>query len=848
MSLTSRTPRKPELMSPAGGLPQLRAAVEAGADAVFFGLDHFSARAKVGFSLEALPEIMRELHSRGVKGFVTFNTLIFDRELREAERNLLALSSSGVDALIVQDVGVARLAAEVVPQLEIHGSTQMSITSAEGAELSRRLGITRAVLGRELSLSDLEKIANATDLELEVFVHGALCVSYSGQCFSSEAWGGRSANRGQCAQACRLPYDLMVDGMKRDLNEAKYLLSPGDLYALHQIPDLIRIGIDCFKIEGRYKDADYVAATTRAYRNAIDEAWAGRPLSITGAEETDLEQVYSRGLGPWFMAGVNHQSVVQGRAPRHRGVKLGVVSKVGQNSVWACLEREVKPGDGLVFDAAHRRSLEQREEGGAVYEVFPAKNGEVELRFGNGQLEFGRIEAGDWVWRSSDPQLSQRYKALTEAKTPVYTRALNLKVQGRAGEVLTLTATDGNDFGNASSVTVYGQTALQPAQKRALDEVQLREHLGKLGGSPFHLDSLEVTLEGQLFLPVSELNALRREAVQQLLELRKTPPHRTGKEKFEQKLHSFSPAPCFAILREPLHRPPRLHLLVRTPQQLEAALTLKPESVTLDYLELYGLKPSVQKVKDAGIRCRVASPRILKPSEQNLQKFLLSLECEILVRSGGLLEGLIQSANKAGFLPRLSGDFSLNTANVLTAQTYLELGCESITPTHDLNAAQIGELARWVGPQSLEPIVYQHLPVFHTEHCVFCRFLSSGTDYTNCGHPCESHQITLKDRQGKEHPVMADVGCRNTVFGGDAQSAAKHFGGWLEVGIRDFRLEFVHESHIDVLTVTNAWSAALSGEIDPTQLERKLREVSKTTEGSLFVPLDFGALPALEMV
>ena len=846
----SRVPRKPELMSPAGGLKTLRAAVEAGADAVFFGMDHFSARAKVGFTLGELPDIMAELHSRGVKGFVTFNTLIFDRELRKAEADLMALSSAGVDALIVQDVGVARLAREVVPQLEIHGSTQMSITSAEGAELSRRLGITRAVLGRELSLKDLEKIANATDLELEVFVHGALCVSYSGQCFSSEAWGGRSANRGQCAQACRLPYDLMVDGFERDLNEAKYLLSPGDLYALHQIPELVRMGIDCFKIEGRYKDADYVAATTGAYRRAIDEAWAGLPLSITQAEETDLEQVYSRGLGPWFMAGVDHQSVVQGRAPRNRGVKLGLVSKVGQNSVWVRLERTdphrgVKPGDGLVFDAAHRRSLEEREEGGAVYEVFPAKNGEVELRFGNGQLEFGRIQAGDWVWRSSDPQLSQRFKPLTEAKTPVYTRALNLRVWGREGEVLTLEATDGNHFGNHSSVTIKGQTPLQSAQKRALDESQLRENLGKLGGTPFHLGTLEVSLEGSLFLPVSELNALRREAVEKILELRKTPPERTGTQILEQKLKTLSPR-----TPAPLHpNTPRLHLLVRTPNQLSAALTLEPESITLDYLELYGLKPSVEKIKAAGIRSRVASPRILKPSEQNLQKFLLSLECEILVRSGGLLEGLIQARDREGTtLPRLSGDFSLNTANVLTAQTYLELGCESITPTHDLNATQIAELARWVGPGSLEPTLYQHLPVFHTEHCVFCRFLSSGTDYTNCGHPCETHQITLRDRQGKEHPVMADVGCRNTVFGGDAQSAAKHFGGWQEAGIQDFRLEFVHESHSDVVTVTNAWKAALNGKIDSTQLERKLREVSKTTEGSLFVPLDFGALPALEMI
>lgn len=195
--------QRPELMSPAGHWPQLQAAIEAGADAVYFGLNHFSARAKVGFELSELPEILLTLHRRGVKGFVTFNTLVFEHELELAEEAIVGLAEAGVDALIVQDLGVARLVREVAPKLPIHGSTQMSITSAEGAELARQFGCSRVVLGRELSLKDIRKIREQTDLELEVFVHGALCVSYSGQCFSSEAWGGRSANRGQCAQACR---------------------------------------------------------------------------------------------------------------------------------------------------------------------------------------------------------------------------------------------------------------------------------------------------------------------------------------------------------------------------------------------------------------------------------------------------------------------------------------------------------------------------------------------------------------------------------------------------------------------------------------------------------------------
>src|SRR5579863_1805067 len=286
--------RKPEIMSPAGYWPQLRAAIEAGADAVYFGLTHFTARAKVGFTLAELPEAMRTLHRRGVKGYVTYNSLVFDSELSAAARGLAAIAEAGADAIIVQDLAVVKLAREIAPDLEIHGSTQMSITSAEGVRVAQDLGASRVVLARELSLKEIAAIRAQTDCGLEMFVHGALCVSYSGQCFSSEAWGGRSANRGQCAQACRLPYEMIVDGESRPLADARYLLSPGDLYALRQVPEIVQIGISALKIEGRYKDVEYVTLTTRAYRQAVDEAWAGMEPSIDRAAELQLEQVYSR--------------------------------------------------------------------------------------------------------------------------------------------------------------------------------------------------------------------------------------------------------------------------------------------------------------------------------------------------------------------------------------------------------------------------------------------------------------------------------------------------------------------------------------------------------------------------
>src|SRR5690349_6457385 len=298
--------RKPEIMSTAGYWPQLRAAIEAGADSVYFGLHHFTARAKVGFDLAELPGVMRTLHRRGVKGFVTFNTLVFDHELRPAARTLAKIAEAGADAIIVQDLGVLKMAKQIAPDLEIHGSTQMSITSADGVRLAQKLGAGRVTLARELSLEEIRKIRAATDCELEIFVHGALCVAYSGQCFSSEAWGGRSANRGQCAQACRLPYEMLVDGQVAPLGDARYLLSPGDLFALRQIPEIVDIGISALKIEGRYKDPEYVALTTRAYRQAVDEAWAGHEAQVDRAAELQLEQVYSRGLGPYFLTGTDH--------------------------------------------------------------------------------------------------------------------------------------------------------------------------------------------------------------------------------------------------------------------------------------------------------------------------------------------------------------------------------------------------------------------------------------------------------------------------------------------------------------------------------------------------------------
>ncbi len=833
---------KPEIMAPAGHWPQLRAAIEAGADAVYFGLTHFTARAKVGFSLEELPEALRTLHARGVKGYVTFNSLVFDHELETAARALGAIAEAGADAVIVQDLGALRLLRRMAPEVPVHASTQMSITSAAGVRLARELGASRVTLARELSLDQVRAIRRATDGELEIFVHGALCVAYSGQCFSSEAWGGRSANRGQCAQACRLPYELLAGGRPAPMGDARYPLSPGDLLTLSEIPEIVRSGVAALKIEGRYKDADYVALVTRAYRKAVDEAWAGLSVSASEAERLELEQLYSRGSGPYFLAGTNHQAVVRGRAPRHRGVLMGRVARVERGAVVietapAGRVAPLKAGDGVVFDAADWRSPEEPEEGGRVYEAAPGGDGLVALRFANRALKLERIRAGDLLWRTHDPELDKAARPFAEAARPV--RRQPVAVRARASEGAPLASEWRLMEQGGIAIEISSPVPLGRARRQALSESLLREQFSRLGGTPYELGELRLEIEGQPFAPASLLNAMRRQAVERLQALQSAPPRRAVDRPGDVWREWSGEAGAGAEL----DTAPRLHLLVRVPEQLESALELRPASITLDYLDLWGLRPSLDRVRRAGIAARVAAPRVLKPGEERIEDFLRSLGCAVLVRSAGLLWAL----RGRGQAP-LDGDFSLNAANAITARTLFEMGLNRLAPAHDLNGEQVAELARAAGAHRIEAVAYHHMPVFHTEHCVFCRFLSQGTSYRDCGRPCETQRVELRDPLGRAHPVLADVGCRNTVFGAEAQEASAHLEAWIKAGIRHFRLEFAHESGAQVTAVAQAFTRYFEGGRSGARLAAELRRAAPAgiTEGSLFVPPGYRELTVLK--
>ncbi|MDD5139109.1 MAG: DUF3656 domain-containing protein [Verrucomicrobiales bacterium] len=852
-------PRLPELLAPAGDWECAKAAVENGADAIYFGLDKFNARMRAhNFTGADLPKLMEFLHRRGVKGYVTFNTLVFQNELADAENYLRAIIAAGVDAAIVQDVGICRLIRKLSPDFPIHASTQMTVTSAAGVEFARKLGCNLAVLARECSIAEIEKIRAADEaalslvtrhasLPLEVFVHGALCVAYSGQCLTSESLGGRSANRGECAQACRMPYDLISDGKQVPLGDKRYLLSPQDLAGLEVLPELVRAGVASLKIEGRLKAPEYVASITRVYRKALNQLGSSRreeaqisslnqknePPHVGCYDEQDrydMEMSFSRGLYTGWFGGVNNQQLVHARFGKKRGVFLGEVARVQNEKVTLHLQAPLKPGDGVVFDAGRP---DEKEEGGRIYGIknFQNKTTRTEesvLEFGYGNIDFNRVHVGDKLWKTNDPELDKRLRRSFAGDAPRFQRPIEMEVHGLAGKPLTIIARD--ELGHV--VQFDSTMPLAKAEKQPLTTERLRDQFGRLGGTPFNLGELKNFLTGEVMLPMSELNRLRREVATQLEILRAQPKRWQFNNGSSRGDEAHSSLPTSKSLLTSAATNPELIVLVRSLPQLEAALKCGVQTVYCEFEDpkkyreavttfhtAYGCSTpsSILHPPSSQPSIWVAPPRIFKMGEDWILK---------LVRSCNADGYLVRNYDHLKFFAgcRKRGDYSLNVANRLAADYFKnQFGLEQLTPSYDLNFTQLEALLQAAPPEWFEVTIHQHMPMFHMEHCVFCAFLSSGTDYTNCGRPCDTHVVKLRDRVGAEHTLKADAGCRNTVFNSQTQTGAEYIAKMIELGVRNFRVEFLNETPETVERTIVRYRQLLRGEIDGTQLWRELK-------------------------
>ncbi|HVL11083.1 MAG TPA: U32 family peptidase, partial [Gemmata sp.] len=671
---------------------------------------------------------------------------------------------------------------------------------------------------------------------------------YSGQCLTSEALGGRSANRGQCAQACRLPYEMVVDGTPRDLGDRAYLLSPQDLAAYDHVGPLVDAGVVSFKIEGRLKGGPYVAATTQTYRKAIDAAVEARDFRLSRREELELAQTFSRGLTPGFLEGNNHQRLVRGRFPKSRGVRIGTVVGVTRHGAKVRLaerlpvEALVKAGDGVLFDVGRP---EEKEPGGRVWRVQPTNPHDVELAFESGAVDLAAVAVGCDVYRTDDPALRKRLEHSYAQDRPARRVALAARVAGEVGGSLTLTLTEPD--GTAAPATWPGP--LERATKRPTTPDEIREQLSRLGDTPFELGAVEVALPDGVLVPRSVLNDLRRHAAGELAERRITLRHHAvteGDALQEMRAGLANPGrqsggdgPGQQHPRTGVRGSPELTVLVRRLDQLAAVLAWmppdglsRPAAVYCDFEDLRLYKDAVPRARAAGIPVGLAPLRVLKPGEDGFQSLVVRAEPDIV-----LVRNLASVAYFREYLPatRRVGDFSLNVANELTADLLVRAGLDHVVPSYDLNWDQLASMVRRSTPDWYEVVVHQHMPMFHMEHCVFAAFLSTGKDHRDCGRPCDRHRVDLRDRVGAAFSVLPDTGCRNTVFNSVAQSGAEYVGRMRGLGLSRFRVDLLRETPEQVSLLLTRYARVVAGLDDGRETWRQLRALNQlgVTRGTL---------------
>lgn len=818
----------PELLAPAGSVDAVRAAVANGANAVYLGASMYNARDEgAQLSLDELAQACAIAHARGVRVYLTFNVLIKPHELAEALAYLGECVDRGIDAAIVQDLGVVRLIRQVYPQLEVHGSTQMTVHDVAGARVMERLGVERVVLARENTLPDIAAIRQAVPgLSLETFVHGALCISYSGQCFMSGMISERSANRGSCAQSCRKDYTLRDDDSGAQLDSG-YLISTKDLAAHEHLASIAELGIGCLKVEGRKKKPEYVATVTRAYRGWLDGLARGEAAHAPTVDEVEpLVQIFSRGNTGGMYGGRQGREYITRTQPDNRGLPVGVVRSVTGDELVVEVSHPLAVGDGLGFEAPDEGSAASL--GGTVQQVRVLDVAEgvhrlaITVRSG---LRATRVPEGWRVVRTSDATLLASAQA-SYAHVPVPDRVgltrLDVRCFGHAGGPLK-TVWRADDI----EVTVRGEVPLAPASKRALDHTQLREQFGRLGGTAYRLGALDVAGLGDgLFVPVSELNRLRQDAVAQLDEQRgwgamsDAAVRQASIASAIDEVPGATPAEG-AAAGDAL----ALRAIVYDLDDARAAAAGGATEVVLDPFLRHPTPPlaRVRALRDElagqGVTLRLRTPSIVRPEERARLDKWLALELPLL--SGHL--GLVAELGGAGH--DVIADYATNVFNAHTAALLFELGASRVVASIELTEGELGQLVTpWQG-RGFDVLVYGRPEGMTIEHCV----LSAAFDRepTTCRDLCvQKHpHVSLTDPTGYTFAVATDSACRNRLLHSRPIDATEFLPALWAHGLRGYQMVF-NVPGDPVAELVRAYRSALDalarGDAPPTGVARRL--------------------------
>ena len=769
---------KPELLAPAGSMESLKAAVNNGCDAVYLGGKLFSARQYAGnFSMEELEEACDYCHLRGVKVYVTINTLYKEEEIKELLGFVGKLYKMGVDALLLQDSGAVKIIRENYPDFPLHASTQMTANSLEDVRYWESLGFSKIVLSRELSLEEINEITSQTEAEIETFIHGALCVSYSGQCLMSSILGGRSGNRGRCAQTCRLPYTLYKGANKL---EEGYLLSPKDIQTVTILPQLIEAGIASLKIEGRMKNPEYVAGVTGIYRKYIDLYFEDPTHYEVSSEDIKaLTQLFNRGgFTEGYYTSAGGKDMMSVERPKTWGLKVGIVDSYipKHNRVTIRTREPLVPGDGIEIWTAKEPHV-----GTNISKA--SKAGEVISL----AIE-GDIQKNDVVYRTYGKSLNDALRKTWEKDSRK--KSIWGLLKAKKGQPLALQLWDMS----GSNIYVTGDT-VEGAENQPTSLEKLKQQAEKMGATPFILENLELDADNDIYVSVGALNQLRRSAVEALEEaiLKKSKRQDTEKGMSEEKE------------RKPYLLQKKVHALVTEFTQLEAIVRTKGLKVI--YYEASGdmernLSSALELCGKFGVSLYAALPKISrqwrKDIEDAMTERLKKTDIDgFLVRSAGQF-GLVKDSGK-----KITVDYTLNVMNQEGVAFWKQQGADSICLSVEANLKEINT----TGDQDCEMVVYGYLPLMKTQQCPIGNYAGGKEGHFYCSERDNTELYFLKDRKGLKFPLMTDCErCVCTVLNSKPLFTLKFYDEILESVTGSVRLEFTKEGAGRAARITKAYA------------------------------------------
>lgn len=798
-----------ELLAPVGSFDSLKAAVQNGANAVYLGGKDFSARASANnFDREELKEAVKYAHIRDVRVFVTTNTLIKQNELEDFVEYAKFLYDIDVDAIIMQDIGAAMLIHELLPDFELHASTQMVAHSLEDVQYLESIGFKRVVLARELTVEEIKYICDNTNVDIEIFVHGALCVCYSGGCLMSSMIGNRSGNRGRCAQPCRQKYTMIDISTGEEIhNNGDYLLSTKDLNTIEEIDKIIDTGVLSLKIEGRMKKPEYVATVIKSYRDAIDEYETTKKVNISDETMEDLYTIFNRKFTKGLILGEVGEEVMNSNVPNNQGLYVGKVVDYNKKAkrLKIKLEGTLKKGDGINLG------------GGTIGRIIKGKDiTQIGYKGETIELDFiGEAKKNQLVFKTSDTDLIDRAQKTYTQDKEFAKSLIDAEISIKLDSYPELRLIDKNK----NIVSVQGDKLVEKALKVALSEEKIETQIKKLGNTPYEIDQLKINLDEGVSMPISLINQMRREAIELLDNARipvKGRMYKNNDIKYSPKRYSRN-----------ADNKSKIRVKVNNIEALKSTLNLNVDMIY--YEDVSTIEQAMIMANANNKKLIYSAPRIVRNREyKRLEKSDEYCKDHVQISALGQVKYYKENSESVKF----DVDYYLNPFNSETINHYKKEGAETVCISQELNLHEIKETTQYTDLE-IETVAYGYIPMMLSEYCPMGVVARSCKKDKRCAN-CKESKYVLRDFKGEEYRVSQDIFCRSTIYNSSANCLINNLDELSEAGINIFRLDFTHETPELIEKITKSFIDVIENDFVADAKSLEVFEDMDTTLGHLY--------------